>query len=605
MRGICHRLNGERYEPNRHGVQGAQGRDPVQLCLQQLRGTRTPAERRLGDEELEPLATAEQSQLTIQPCREDLGEMLLRIGRLEHSEYSAGVLGGLQKPWDNRRLEGQDLPSARLQVPDVALDMPLVPESAAPVVDLGVRGIRQRRKQVGRARGRAGCRRPRCYFGHRQQCRARLGPGDFGLADADPLRELPPGKAGKFPRAPKLCPEALPLARLRPDASVWSNHPVIPDPFCELRHDESNFMVFMVIHFESYRCISRAGRRPSRQAKRAHLSVADRATRTLTPVVLWVFTLAAMYVALRRSGVYGLVADAQNLIAIFGALHATAFAIQARQVRKVLRVAGSCPRIRASRPGSTPSWPRLHPGPVGRRRVTRYPGGRTSPIIRRREPRPVRPRPQGTGRVGPQASLTGVVAGHLGDLARVGGPSDNALPDQHCQTVLVKVRLSLVDVVIASEGDTPGFAELAAQVEHWFGPMVDQPGFHTVLAKHIRRGSALVATSPVETGLLGGMLFTAKPPAYHVRWLVVSEHARGKGVGRALMDQAMRRFVTGPGVVEVVTFGADHPGASASGARAFYERLGFTPGEAAAAGPEGGSRQIYRRRSHVSDPQTS
>lgn len=57
----------------------------------------------------------------------------------------------------------------------------------------------------------------------------------------------------------------------------------------------------------------------------------------------------------------------------------------------------------------------------------------------------------------------------------------------------------------------------------------------------------------------------------------------------------MRRFVVGPGVLEVVTFGPDHPGAVAGGARVFYERLGFTPGEAAPAGPEGGSRQRYRR----------
>jgi ribosomal protein S18 acetylase RimI-like enzyme len=162
-----------------------------------------------------------------------------------------------------------------------------------------------------------------------------------------------------------------------------------------------------------------------------------------------------------------------------------------------------------------------------------------------------------------------------------------------------------VDVRLASEQDTPGFIELAAQVEHWFGPMVDEPGFRAVLARHIRRDTALVAVSAGETGLLGGLLFTARPPAYHVRWLVVSEHARGKGVGRALMAEAMRRFITGPGVVDVVTFGADHPGAAASGARIFYERLGFTPAEAAAPGPDGGSRQIYRTIVPVPDHHTS
>lgn len=143
--------------------------------------------------------------------------------------------------------------------------------------------------------------------------------------------------------------------------------------------------------------------------------------------------------------------------------------------------------------------------------------------------------------------------------------------------------------------DTQGFAELAAQVEHWFGPMVGEPGFHSVLAKKIRQGMALVAPGDDGTALLGGLLFSAKPPRYHVRWLVVSARARGQGVGRALMADALRRFVTAPGTLEVVTFGAGHPGATESGARRFYERLGFIPGEDVSPGPEGGSRQVYRK----------
>jgi hypothetical protein len=61
------------------------------------------------------------------------------------------------------------------------------------------------------------------------------------------------------------------------------------------------------------------------------------------------------------------------------------------------------------------------------------------------------------------------------------------------------------------------------------------------------------------------------------------------------MTEMTRRFPPGPAMLEVVTFGPDHPGAAASGARAFYERLGFTAAEAAAPGPEGGSRQVYRK----------
>ena len=41
-----------------------------------------------------------------------------------------------------------------------------------------------------------------------------------------------------------------------------------------------------------------------------------------------------------------------------------------------------------------------------------------------------------------------------------------------------------------------------------------------------RPGYALVAVNAGQAGLPGGLLFSAKPPASHVRWLVVSEVAR-------------------------------------------------------------------------------
>ncbi|NGO75795.1 GNAT family N-acetyltransferase [Streptomyces sp. YC504] len=146
----------------------------------------------------------------------------------------------------------------------------------------------------------------------------------------------------------------------------------------------------------------------------------------------------------------------------------------------------------------------------------------------------------------------------------------------------------------AQERDFPSFLALAAQVGHWFGPMVEEPGFHDAVKDHIRRSTALVAIS-AGSDVLGGLLFGEKPPVFHVNWLVVAEEGRGSGVGRALMDEASRRFVRGPGTIEVITFGADHPGAVSSGARVFYESLGFAPAEAADPGPEGGSRQIHRR----------
>ncbi|MGZ0202559.1 GNAT family N-acetyltransferase [Streptomyces sp. RM1] len=148
-------------------------------------------------------------------------------------------------------------------------------------------------------------------------------------------------------------------------------------------------------------------------------------------------------------------------------------------------------------------------------------------------------------------------------------------------------------VRLARDTDLPDFLALAAEVEHWFGPMVDDPGFTDAVLRGAADGTALVAEGP---GPLGALLFGGTAPVHKVHWLVVSERARGTGVGRALLAESLRRFVRPPATVEVVTFGPDHPGAVTSGARAFYTALGFTPGEPAAPGPEGGSRQVYRLR---------
>jgi hypothetical protein len=66
-------------------------------------------------------------------------------------------------------------------------------------------------------------------------------------------------------------------------------------------------------------------------------------------------------------------------------------------------------------------------------------------------------------------------------------------------------------VRLASVQDAPGFIVLAGQVEHWFGPMVDDPGFRAAIDKHIRRAAALVAVAADEADLLGGLLFGASP----------------------------------------------------------------------------------------------
>jgi GNAT superfamily N-acetyltransferase len=163
-----------------------------------------------------------------------------------------------------------------------------------------------------------------------------------------------------------------------------------------------------------------------------------------------------------------------------------------------------------------------------------------------------------------------------------------------------------ITVRAADERDLTGLLALAGEVEQWFGPMVAEPGFHRALGTHVARSTALVAQDPDGT-LVGGLLFDPAAhrggkdgedgdPVHHLDWLVIAERVRGTGVGRALLSRALERFVRAPATVEVITFGADHPGAEESGARIFYERAGFVAGAAAEPGPEGGTRQYYRLR---------
>jgi GNAT superfamily N-acetyltransferase len=146
-----------------------------------------------------------------------------------------------------------------------------------------------------------------------------------------------------------------------------------------------------------------------------------------------------------------------------------------------------------------------------------------------------------------------------------------------------------VRVLPASTSDLSTFLSLAEEVEEWFGPMVDDPGFRQAVRRGIGRGSALVAVDRDEP--VGGLLFSRhRPPIYDIRWLVVTSDRRSEGVGEAMIAHALRRFVEPPATVSVVTFGADHPGARS---RDFYTRLGFEPQEEAETGPEGGSRQRF------------
>jgi GNAT superfamily N-acetyltransferase len=152
-----------------------------------------------------------------------------------------------------------------------------------------------------------------------------------------------------------------------------------------------------------------------------------------------------------------------------------------------------------------------------------------------------------------------------------------------------------VHIAIAQREDQPAWLELAREVEPLFGPMVNEPGFHRALENNIARGTAFcvrAADGPPGSAIIGGLLCSIKPPIYRIGWLAVSQRHRNQGIGEALVACAIQ-LVQPPAELVVTTFGPDIVAGQA--ARRLYTRMGFDPAEQAPLGPEGGSRQVFRR----------
>ncbi len=150
-------------------------------------------------------------------------------------------------------------------------------------------------------------------------------------------------------------------------------------------------------------------------------------------------------------------------------------------------------------------------------------------------------------------------------------------------------------VQVAQKEDLESWLGLAAEVEHLFGPMVEESKFQRALARNIERGSAYCireADGGPGSPLLAGLLLSAKPPVYKIAWMAVAERSRRRGLGTALVNHIIS-LIEPPAEVMVVTFGGDVKGGES--ARKFYASAGFIPAEMTEPGPEGGSRQVFRK----------
>ncbi|NDJ76356.1 MAG: GNAT family N-acetyltransferase [Chloroflexi bacterium] len=147
----------------------------------------------------------------------------------------------------------------------------------------------------------------------------------------------------------------------------------------------------------------------------------------------------------------------------------------------------------------------------------------------------------------------------------------------------------------ARTADIPAWLKLASEVEHLFGPMVSDPGFHSALEKNIERGTALcIREDEGSPGapLMGGILLGYRPLKIEIDWLAVAERWRRYGVGRALMNHVLE-LAQPPVEMVLLTFGEHEPGGAA--ARHFYESFGFQPSEVGPTNSAGKQTQVYRR----------
>jgi len=124
--------------------------------------------------------------------------------------------------------------------------------------------------------------------------------------------------------------------------------------------------------------------------------------------------------------------------------------------------------------------------------------------------------------------------------------------------------------------------ELAREVEPLFGPMADLPEFQDALAQAIANDTALSSYEQASGTLLGGIVID--PEHNEIAWLAVTAAARGKGIGRTLLDYALKRLDSSR-PINVTTFDASCE--AGRPARRLYIDCGFKNHRAAGINPAG------------------
>jgi GNAT superfamily N-acetyltransferase len=128
---------------------------------------------------------------------------------------------------------------------------------------------------------------------------------------------------------------------------------------------------------------------------------------------------------------------------------------------------------------------------------------------------------------------------------------------------------------LATTAGVASWLEIVCEVEPLFRPM---PDFETTLFRKINQRAALCVRSDNQHDpafVLGGILLGRAPPQVWIRWLAVRSSARGIGIGRCLVEEAIKQLAVS-NRISVETFPEEN--IEGRPARRLYERLGFLPG---------------------------
>ncbi len=148
-------------------------------------------------------------------------------------------------------------------------------------------------------------------------------------------------------------------------------------------------------------------------------------------------------------------------------------------------------------------------------------------------------------------------------------------------------------VVRATLEDFPGWLSLARDVETFFGPMADNPGFCRALRQAIVDHNAYCVRDTVHgCGRIVRGAIVLDPAANEIRWFAVHRDSRGKGLGRALLRRAIETLRADMPIL-VTTF--DDTVQGGAPARALYARFGFRFVQKSGVNPAGVPTALLQR----------